>query len=645
MSLTMAQGMKRLGMPIAALFGAAVLALIGTSWFLNRDALRQAVEAQIRDVTGLDLVVSGAIDVSVFPGSYVSFHNVGLKGGGTTDPALQVDVLTANLRLLPLLLRRFEIADVMMLRPHILVVRDVNGESNWTPFVERIARTMKPGAENQVSFSEIRIQDGVLKYEDAANHVSEHLGDIDLSLAWPSISRSFAATGQFDWRNERVDGSISASDFVAMLSGDRSGLKARIVSAPLKLAFDGSVANRTSLMMEGTVTVDSVSLRNALRWMGQQVPGSGGFGRFALKARANVVGASIALTNVNVELDGNVAEGVMTVANNGRQTLQATLAAGNLDFTPYISTVRLLASGARDWNRQLFDLSSLSATDLDMRLSAARVTVGGTKLGRTALGANLRNGALALSVGEAQMYGGIAKGSFGIARSDTVADVKAQLQFTDVDLQACANELFGITRLSGRGNLGLSLVASGASPFGLASSLDGTATLTGHDGAIAGFNVEQLLKRLERRPLSGGGNLRSGSTPYDNLNVSVGFNDGIATVEDLRVDGPTTRLTLSGTASVPAREYDLKGIASLTPAAAAGDKAFDLPFVVQGPWDDPLVFPDPESLIRRSPGAAPLLDAVKDRKTRDAVRSVIERFTGGAPKPAAPETADGAKSN
>ena len=141
----MAQGMKRLGMPIAALLGVALIGLIGTSWFLNRDALREAVEAQIRAVTGLDLVVSGAIDVSVFPGSYVSFHDVGLKGGGTTDPALQVDVLTANLRLLPLLLRRFEIADVMMLRPHIRVVREAGGESNWTPFVETIARTMKPG--------------------------------------------------------------------------------------------------------------------------------------------------------------------------------------------------------------------------------------------------------------------------------------------------------------------------------------------------------------------------------------------------------------------------------------------------------------------------------------------------------------------
>src|SRR5438445_1998563 len=522
MSLTMAQGMKRLGMPIAVLLGLALIGLIGTSWFLNRDALRQAVEAQIRAVTGLDLVITGAIDVSVFPGSYVSFHDVGLKGGGTTDPALQADVLTANLRLLPLLLRRFEIADVMMLRPHIHVIRDGNGESNWTPFIETIARAMTPGAENQVSFSEIRIQDGVLNYEDPTNHVSEMLGDIDLSLAWPSISRSFAATGQFDWRGERVDGSISASDFVALLSGDRSGLKARLASAPLKLAFDGTVANRTSVMMEGTATMDSPSLRNALRWMGQAPPGGGGgFGRFALKARANVVGGSVALTNVNVELDGNVAEGVMTYANNGRQTLQATLAAGNLDFTPYISTFRLLASGARDWNRQAFDLNALSSTDLDMRLSAARVTVGPTRLGRTAFGANLRDGALALSVGEAQVYGGIAKGSFGVARSDAVADVKAQFQLIDVDLQAAAGELFGITKLSGRGNLNVSLVASGASPFGLASSLDGTAPLTGHDGAIAGFNVEQLLKRLERRPLSGGGNFRSGSTPYDNLTVSV----------------------------------------------------------------------------------------------------------------------------
>jgi AsmA protein len=145
--------------------------------------------------------------------------------------------------------------------------------------------------------------------------------------------------------------------------------------------------------------------------------------------------------------------------------------------------------------------------------------------------------------------------------------------------------------------------------------------------------------------LSGAGNFRQGSTPYDNITVSVKFADGIATAEDIRVESPTSRITLTGTASVPSREYDLKGVASLV---SSGSPSFELPFVVQGPWDDPLIFPDAESLLRRSPATEPLLDAVKDQKTRDAVKSVIERFTGGLRRPApdaAPSAAEAAKPN
>ena len=55
--MTMAQGMRRLGTPIAVLLGIAFVSLLASSWLVNRDALRQAVEAQIRAVTGLELVV------------------------------------------------------------------------------------------------------------------------------------------------------------------------------------------------------------------------------------------------------------------------------------------------------------------------------------------------------------------------------------------------------------------------------------------------------------------------------------------------------------------------------------------------------------------------------------------------------------
>jgi len=114
----------------------------------------------------------------------------------------------------------------------------------------------------------------------------------------------------------------------------------------------------------------------------------------------------------------------------------------------------------------------------------------------------------------------------------------------------------------------------------------------------------------------------------------VKLSDGIATAQEVRVEGPATRITLTGTSSVPAREYDLKGTASLI-SATSGAAAFDLPFVVQGPWDDPLIFPDPESLLRRSPASKQLLDTLKDPKIRDQARSLLERFTGGGVRPAA----------
>ncbi len=629
--MTITQGIKRLGVPIAASFFAVLIGLTAMSWLIDRDAVRQSVESQIRAVTGLDLMVNGDVRISAFPGSYVTLHQVSLRSTDAKD-ALSVEELTANLRLLPLLMRRFEIADVTFSHPHINVTRNPDGRTNWSSIIETLGRTIQPGTDSPVSFSEVRIKDGVVNYKDETHHEIGTIDGIDVSLAWPSISRSFAATGQFNWRGERIDGSLSINDFIAALSGERSGLKARLASTPLKFAFDGAIANRASLLLEGTLTADSPSLRNTLRWAGQSPPGTESLGRFSLKARANTVGESIALTNVNIEVDGNVAEGVITYNNSGRQTVQATLAAETLDFTPYIESVRLIANGSRDWSKQLFDLRGLSAIDLDMRLSAAKITIGNSKLGRTALGANLRNGTLALSIGEAQIYNGIVKGSLGITRSGAMADVKAQFQFSDVDLEAGANDLFGTRRLSGRGNMNISLEASGSSPFGLAQSLDGTANLIGRSGTINDFNIEQLLKRLERRPLSGTGNFRNGATPFDLINISLSFNKGLATAEDVRIEGPTAQLTLTGTTSVPSREYDLKGVASLVSTSEAAP-AFQLPFVVQGPWDDPLIYPDPDSLIRRSPASAPLLDSLKDRNAGDTVRAVIERLTGARKAP------------
>lgn len=625
-----AKGFKRLGIGVAALIAAGLGAFALLPLFIPADHVREAVKAEIKAVTGLDPVLQGDATVSLFPSARVSLGNVVLGDERAEDAAMTAERLVAKLRLLPLLVGRIEIADVSLVRPRIAVTFDAHGNSNWAALIATLTRTLRPDAKRAdrlVSFSEIRVADGTVFIHDESRGISETLSGVGVSLAWPSISKTFGATGQFLWRNEPVDASVTLSDFFAAIAGNRSGLKIRLSGAPLKVAFDGHFSRSPNLKIEGMLAADATSARQALRWTGLRSLPGGGLGRFALRAQTSLVGATLGMSRVNLELDGNSAEGVLTLTNEGRPLLQGTLAAEALDLSPYVTGWRLLTRDEREWNAGRITLTGLTGVDFDLRLSAARIALGAAKLGRTAVAANLRGGRMTLAIGESQAFGGVLKGTMGVTKLDTGIDLKAQLQFADADLENCLGELFGVRRLEGKGNLAFAIEASGASVLALTRTMNGQATLMAQQGTLVGINLEQLMRRLERRPLSGTGSndFRGGRTPFEKLNVALKIAQGTAAVQDVRLEGPAVRLALGGSASIPTRDLDLKGTATLVSASDAA--GFELPFVVQGRWEDPIMLPDAQILMQRSGAAAPLLDAVRERRAREAVRSAIGTLT------------------
>ena len=634
--MTAATGLKRLAIAVATMIAAAFATLVALSFLMPAAAVRDAVDREIHAVTGLEPVLRGSISISLFPSGTVSFHNVLLGNDPNGQPAVVADELIAHLRYFPLLAGRIEIADVTLVRPTISVSFLPGGELNWSGLIQSLAHALEPDPGRTASFSEIGIHEGtvIVHNEYGGKDLTDRLEGVEFQLAWPSISRSFGANGRFVWHDEPIEASLTLSDFLAALSGDRSGLKVRLSGAPLKVAFDGAASYQPALKVEGTLSVDSPSLRDAMHWTDASKLPFGGFGRFALRAQSKIGGGVVSLSSVNVELDGNTAEGALTLATDGHRAVQGTLAADALDLTPYVSGVRVLATNERNWNRLPISLDGLTDFDIDLRLSAASVKIAGAQLGRTAIAANMRGGKLDLAIGEAQAFGGTAKGSLGLVSTDGNAAVSSRMQFIDVDLASCLGQMFGVHKLEGRGNLALNLDGSGASVLALTSTLSGSASLTAHGGALAGVNVEQWLRRLERRPLSGNGDFRSGRTPFDQLTLNLKIVQGVVSVDDMHVDGPAVRIAAGGQALVPTRELDLKGVATLISSATGNE--FALPFIVQGQWDDPIMLPDPQSLIRRSGAAAPLLDAIKDRTAGSAVRSVIDQLLaspGALPRP------------
>ncbi|MGN6572387.1 MAG: AsmA family protein, partial [Pseudolabrys sp.] len=297
--MTPAAGLKRLGFALLAVIATGGALVAGGHLLLSAETVRQQALSEIRSVTGLDPVLRGPAEVSLFPSGSVTFSDVAL--GEASNPALTAERLTARLRFFPLLIGRVEIADVSLERPHITIDLSANGDSNWGGLIAALSRSQKPGAQRRAAFSEMRIDGGTVTLRDRTYNATERLDDVNFSLAWPSISKTFGATGRFVWHDQPVDASMTLADFPAALTGGRTGLKLRINGKPGKIAVEGGISVIPTLKIEGTLAADSPSLRDAFAWAGQKPLPGGGFGRFSIKAQTNVVGSTIGLSAVNVD--------------------------------------------------------------------------------------------------------------------------------------------------------------------------------------------------------------------------------------------------------------------------------------------------------------------------------------------------------
>ncbi len=624
---------------------------------MSADVIRDAVVNEIKAATGLTPRLLGPVSVSMFPAPSVVFTDVALSGQKLSDGAipdgdpaapgageatLTAASVTVNLRLVPMLARRVEIADISLSQPRIDVTVHADGHTNWSPLVDNLAQALKPDSEQRLSFSQIAIRDGVVAVHVPGQDLEETVEGVELSLAWPAITGSFAATGHFTWHQRVVDASLAIANFPGALEGDDSRLKFRASAGPLKLAFDGVMSYRPLLKIDGALAADGASLREALTWSGGHALPAGGLGLFAIKSHASVTGRAISLSDLSVELDGNVAEGVLSYAASGRQSFQGTLAVESLDLNPYVSTFQLIAENTRDWDRRSLMLEWFNGWEADVRLSAARVRLPHAELGRTAIAANMRAGRLVVTVGEAQAFDGVVTGAIAVARSEAGADFSSQMQFTGVNLHNCLDQLFDIDQLSGSGSLAFSVSSSGRSVKELAGNLNGTVHIAATGGGISGLNVEQVMRGMQRSPLAGG-DLHAGRTPFDRLNIGLRIVQGLATIDDVVLEGPSLRLAVTGTTSIPEREFNLAGTANLISGAPDTAPLFALPFTVKGQWTSPSIVPDTRAMMEKSPLVRWRLDAQdkrqerrqdrnQDKATRDDVQDAVNRLV----KPAGP---------
>ena len=601
----------------AGLVAAVILAAVGLAalpYLVSKGEIRDAVTRALLAATGVAPRITGDVRLVMLPRPTVRLDALTFDDGGRAG--FSAGSVQATVQLLPLLAGSIEIGSITFERPRLAIeVRDDRA------FV--LGLPLKPPGE-RAELPEIRIVDGTLELSLDGAGRTETLSALDAALAWSG--GGIAMTGSFQWRTVTTAASLTIADIGALGRGARSPLRLRLDAGALRLGFDGGIAFRNGLQGEGVLAADGPSLRRALTWFSIEPPTRGGFGPFSLKANAALTPSALSLSGLAIELDGNRAEGGLSLKREaGRTTLQGTLASDSADLSRYGRDPAKDADG-RDFLRTPIDVHALAALDLDLRLSARKVQFGAIALERMALATRLKAGELTLSLGEALLFGGTLKGSVALTPVAGSATIKLDASLIAFDVERAVAEATGLRPLDGKGSLEVALAASGDTLQAMLRDVSGESRISIERGTLVGINVGDVLRRIDRRPL-GSFDFRGGRTPFDRLAARLKIAEGKLSLEEARIESPQVRVTLAGAVSVARRDLDLHGTASLTRPGTN----FDLPFMVVGSWQNPSVIPDAEALILRSGAAAPLLEGLRGKNATGAVRSVIDSLTGRKP--------------
>lgn len=577
---------------LIALVGAAVAPKLA-----SEDRLRGEAVELLRRASGLSVDIAGPARFSVLPWPAIELEQATMGGD---DVRLAVPHLRVVLKFLPLLTGQARADHIELDQPELTVAHAQLDDDPLAAMLLRLA--------SGKFAADIRVVDGQLFIaRDGFRELV--LPDVDLRIAVRGGS-DVALSGEVSWRGEPLDLDIAATGLGGLATGGASHVRIGVSGPPGELSFDGGAKLAGGAVAAGTLSLSARRLRDTLAWLDLDAPTEQGFGPFALKAQAMIAPQGAALTEAQLELDGNVSEGGFNLRLEGtRPVLQGSLASEHLDLSPY-GELSVSEPDSDAWSHETIDLRRLASLDVDLRLSAAEVKAGGARLENVAASSVLKAGKLMFAVGEAEAWGGIFRAAVHVAPlPNGEADTRVELGADNVELGPALGDLFRTDRLEGTGSFRLSVGGAGASVAAIAGRLNGSFTLDGQNGALVGIDVGRVLTRLEQRPLSGASDLRGGRTAFDRIAIDASIRDGIAQLNKLDVASTRLHIALSGQSMIGDRDLDFTGLAQLiTPAksGAAAVASFELPFLVRGNWDQPLLLPDPQALIRRSGAARPL---------------------------------------
>lgn len=581
------------------LIGLFALALVGAAtapWTLSEKGLSAALSEHMRERYGFDITVEGRSTIALLPVPRVKFEKVTLALAGGALKA-EGGTLRGELRILPLLIGQIELSDMMLSHSRITASAERLEAFDWAEFVKKRAEA--------TYVRRLIVVGSTLRWTDWEE---ANLNQINLVVTWAGADKPLYAVGSAQWRDENVSLEQALIDPILLATNQLSPFALTIAAPSGRLAATGEVLLGDDPRMTGESTIQWNSVRSFTAWSGMRLPFGSLINALSIKGDFSLNRRRLTWPSVAVTLGSDKLDGTLSVRfDMPRPLIAGTLAAGRLNLSPLFSPFLNARTAAGTWSEEEINLSRVTGSNLDLRLSASTAIVGPLRLGDMAASILVRPDRIEASVGRADFYSGGLKGRLSLAAAEGGVEFKTQGNFNDVETSSVLTALGQRPWISGRAQGQFQVEGIGQSVVDMIRRTSGRSSIAVKDGDLIGIALGDALRSAEKRPLLASLQWKGGRTPFEHAQAHVTVKGGTGEVSDSRLVSPDVVAVLQGQVSLIERSLNLK--ADVSPAASAGQPAaLGIDFNVSGGWDNVLIMPDARSLIERSGAARQLMD-------------------------------------
>lgn len=627
---------KLVTVALGGLVGLVLLALLGVWLFVNPNDYKPRIAAMVKQSTGRELTLDGAIKLSLFPWIALELGpaSLGNPAGFPTEPFIAFQHASVRVKLLPLLAKRLEVGRIVLDGFDMRLLKNSEGKGNWEGFGTSAPPT--PGAAPSrgppphiegMKITNARVRYEKVLIENFSLETGTQRGDVvpismhvegSRGIANEKVTLDLRFDASADIPSKRIH--LAAVDLrvMAALAGNPTpvpvsisvptldlDLKAQTLSVPTFSvnAAGADVAGTVdgtgivdALELHGGVKLAPLAVRTYLPRFGIPLPKTRDPKAFSSLAAAGDYGygkGTARVDHLDVTLDETHVKGKAAVAL-ATQAINFDLAVDALDVDRYLAPPD--PSGTPPAPAAPAEPSKPLAAN--GTLTVGRVHVAPLELENVVVTVATQDKFMRIFPLKARVYGGQYSGDITLDNRSAIAGLSLNEHLTGVDVGRLVAAESKKLRVTGRGDVNIKATARGSGGDAILRTLNGHFDMNVADGAVEGLDLGYALAQAEallgKHELSDTTNTKR--TKFDALRMSASIANGVASTKDLIVSSAVLKVTGQGSVDLPANTVDLALVADTL--RSAGNTPLRIPVKVTGSMADLKVRPDAEALVK-----------------------------------------------